>query len=91
MTDCLRCGRAAGAAFACATCTQNARADLLMVASLAGHLDGKRARRRSNWTTGHIGHTATLPLPYDPRVSQVADPILVALHGTAREAGMFDG
>jgi len=88
-TECRLCGRNAGkGAFACDTCTQTARTDLQTIAGLAGHLDGKRARRRSNWTTGTIGRsTATPLLPYDPRVSKVADPILVALHGTARIVG----
>lgn len=88
MNECRLCGRDAGKDhFACHTCATTAQADLRTIAGLAHHLDGKRARRRSNWTSGTIGRTATLPLPYDPRVSKVADPILIALHGTARIVG----
>ena len=85
MTDCRNCGRDAGRdAFACKTCSDTAKADLAHIAILAHHLDGKRARLGSNWKDGTIGRTAEIPLPYDPRVSKVADPIRIALHGSAR-------
>ena len=85
MSDCRNCGRDAGKdAFACTWCAETAMTNLGHIAGLAHHLDGKRARRHSNWQNGIIGHAAQIPLPYDPRVSQVADPIRVALHGTVR-------
>ena len=84
MSDCRRCGRTAGDAFACTTCSDTARADLTKIADFALHLDEKRARLGSNWKNGTVGRAAEIPLPYDPRVSKVADPIRIALHGTAR-------
>ena len=84
MSDCRRCGRTAGDAFACTTCSETARADLATIADFALHLDDKRARLGSNWKDGTIGRAAEIPLPYDPRVSKVADPIRVALHGSVR-------
>jgi hypothetical protein len=84
MSECRRCGRAAGDAFACTTCSDTAKADLTQIADFALHLDDKRARLGSNWKDGTIGRAAEIPLPYDPRVSKVADPIRVALLGTAR-------
>lgn len=85
MSDCRRCGRDAGLdAFACNHCADVARADLTTIADFANHLDDKRARIGSNWQNGTIGRAAETPMPFDPRVSKVADPIRVALHGTAR-------
>ena len=83
MSDCQACGRDAGDAFACMTCAESARTDLAQIADFALDLDDKRARLGSNWKNGTIGRAAEIPLPYDPRVSKVADPIRVALHGTA--------
>jgi hypothetical protein len=77
------CGRSAGDAFACATCAETARKDLTNIADLARFLDGKRARVTTNWKPGTIGRAAHIPLPYDPRVSWVADPILTSLRATA--------
>jgi len=88
MSDACRiCGRSAKDAFACTVCAQSARDNLTNIASLAGHLDSKRAHERSNWTTGTIGRAAVLPLPYDPRVSAVADPIRIGLHGSVLLCG----
>jgi hypothetical protein len=78
------CGRDAGDAFACMTCAESARTDLTQIADFAQHLDDRRARLGSNWKDGTIGRAAEIPLPYDPRVSKVADPISIALQGTAR-------
>jgi len=79
------CGRDAGMdAFACKTCAESAKSDLTQIADFAQHLDDRRARLGSNWKDGTIGRAAEIPLPYDPRVSKVADPISIALHGTAR-------
>lgn len=85
--ECRLCGRRASDSFCCATCATAARENLTRIADLAAHLDGKRARIRSNWTTGTIGRTAVLHLPYDPRVTVVAEPIRIGLHGTARIIG----
>lgn len=80
--ECRLCGRDAGKdAYACATCATTARTNLGHIAVLAHHLDDKRARRHSNYTTGTIGRTTTTPLlPYDPRVTAVANPIRRTLH-----------
>ena len=85
MSDCRRCGRDAGRdAFACNYCADTARTDLTTIADFATHLDDKRARLGSNWQNGTIGRAAETPMPFDPRVSKVANPIRIALHGTAK-------
>jgi len=85
MSACRRCGRDAGLdAFACNYCADVARTDLTTIADFAKHLDDKRARIGSNWRPGTIGRAAEIPLPYDPRVSKIADPIRIALHGSAK-------
>lgn len=84
MTECRKCGRAAGDAFACTTCAAAARRHLADIAYLARFADSKRARLGSNWSTGHTSPARVQPLPYDMRVSRVLDPAKVALHGTAR-------
>lgn len=81
-TNCELCDRPAPNAFACKTCAETARQHLTDIADLAIYLDGKRARTGTNWKFGTIGRAATAPLPYDPRVSWVADPINQALRHT---------
>lgn len=78
------CSRPVKDAFVCKECAATAADNLAHIADLAQHADEKRARYGSNWKTGTIGRAAETPLPYDPRVSRVLDPIRVSLHGTAR-------
>lgn len=80
--QCHICTRACPDGYVCHACTEKARADLAGIALLAGGLDDKRARRTSNHPTERTSQAAEVPLPYDPRVSKVLDPIITAMLGT---------
>lgn len=84
MSDCLKCGRAVSDAYCCQICADSARKHLAHIADLTRYADEKRARIGSCHPSDTGGRTAEVPLPFDPRVSKVLNPIKIALHGTAR-------
>lgn len=84
MTDCLKCGRAVNDAYCCVTCAGEARKHLATIAYLTAHADEKRARVGSNLLSGDGSRAAETPVPFDPRVSKVLNPIRIALQGTGR-------
>lgn len=79
---CHRCTRPCPDGYVCHTCTDAARQDLAGIALLAGACEDKRARRRNNHPTEWTSPSRVKPLPYDPRVSDVLDPIITAMIGT---------
>lgn len=82
---CPLCTRAISAdTFACSTCADAAKANLRAVADFASWADDKRARLGSVWSVGQGSRAAEQPLPYDPRVTRVLQPIHNDLTGWAR-------
>ena len=70
--------------YACLDCARAAAKDLIDTADYLRATDDKRARRRSNFTTGATSRAAETPLPYDPRVRRTLAPIRSALTTWAR-------
>lgn len=70
--------------FACETCADQAAGHLRTIADLSRYADEKRARMTTNWRSGTIGRTPEQPLPYDPRVTRVLDPIKADLRSLAQ-------
>lgn len=81
--ECPFCDRPTGDAFVCQHCVGTAGRDLRTIAYLARGLDEKRARRSAITMDGGSAAAET-PLPFDSRVTRVADPILWAIQGTCR-------
>ncbi len=86
MTDraqrCHVCTRPCPDGYVCHDCTEQARADLAGIALFAQACEDKRARRKTNHPTERTSPSADTPLPYDPRVTAVLDPIITAMSGT---------
>lgn len=78
---CVTCGKQWRDGYVCGDCIKDARADLTTIRDLLAHVDEKRAR----WTAIDYqrgpGRTSDTPLPYDPRVTKTASPIIVGLSG----------
>lgn len=70
--------------YACLDCARAAAKDLIDTADHLRATDDKRARRRSNFTTGATSRASETPLPYDPRVRRTLAPIRSALTTWAR-------
>ena len=78
------CGKPTGPdAYVCPDCVDQARKDLAVVADLLPLSPAKRARVGAiDYRTLGTPGPAEAPLPFDPRVSRVTDPICVGLLGT---------
>lgn len=82
---CPICSRATPeSAFTCRECVKSARANLRSIASFADWADSKRARMGSAWSVGGGSRAAETPLPFDPRVTIVFEPVHSDLVGWAR-------
>lgn len=78
MTDqaCPTCARPVPESrYVCTHCTKTARAHLHSIAAFAGWCDSKRARMGSTWSVGRGSRGTERPVPFDPRVTQVINPI----------------
>lgn len=82
LQKCCVCHKANADGYACHDCTDEARKHLHSIAYLAFHVDDKRAKVRAIDYRSAGVRTREVPLPYDPRVSRVVDPIVTALIGT---------
>lgn len=79
---CYVCHQLCKDGYACHECADKARQDLRGIAYLAEGLDDKRAKRRPNHPRDTGGRPRETPLPFDPRVAKVLDPIITAMLGT---------
>jgi hypothetical protein len=88
MTDrqtCPLCSRKLSAdRYVCRECERTARSNLYTIAAFAGWCDSKRARMGSAWSVGGGSRAAEQPVPFDPRVTKVIQPIHNDLTGWAR-------
>jgi hypothetical protein len=61
--------------FVCRECTKIARAHLSSIAKFCAWADDKRARVGSTWSIGGGSRASERPLPFDPRVTKIIQPI----------------
>ena len=83
--NCPICSRQLSAdRFVCRECEKTATADLSSIATFANWCDSKRARIGSTWSIGGGSRASERPIPFDPRVTLVIQPIHNDLAGWAR-------
>lgn len=76
------CGKPCPDAYACPDCVDAARGHLSTIAGLLPHSAGKRAKVGAiDYRTSGATRSADVPLPFDPRVSKVVDPVVNGLMG----------
>lgn len=77
------CGKPCPDGYVCHDCTTTAETNLRTIAELLPHTDTKRARVTAiDYRTRGTSRRTDNPIPYDPRVTRVTQPITNGLLGT---------
>lgn len=75
--ECTRCGRSVGeGSYLCSVCEGLRQNTLALSAEAVRDADSYRARQRTSWASGQIGHSAETALPYDARVTPAVERIV---------------